>query len=251
MSTSLLQLIGLSKAFGGNRVTDNLSLDIRAHELHAIIGPNGAGKTTLIHQISGLLLSDSGRILYRGTDVSKLSMDARARAGLVRSFQIVSVLPGFTVRENVATAVQSKAGSSFRFFRRVASDAALNNHAMQMLDLVGLAPRAQVLAAALSHGEKRQLELAITLAAKPTLMLLDEPLAGIGREEAGALIELLRRIKETTTIVLVEHDMDAVFALADRISVLGYGKLIASGTPREIRNNQAVRAAYLGDHNAP
>lgn len=250
MSTAILMLEAISKSFGGMRATDDLSLEIREGELHAIIGPNGAGKTTLIHQISGLLRPDSGRVLYRGADITALPIDARARQGLVRTFQIVSILPRFSVLANVAVAVQAHAGTSFRFFDFVDRDAALNGPAMEALAAVGLSARAHVPAGALSHGEKRQLEIAMALAAKPRLLLLDEPLAGTGQEEAERVISLLHSIKGQTSIILVEHDMNAVFALADRISALVYGKIIATGTPDEIRASDEVRRAYLGENAA-
>jgi branched-chain amino acid transport system ATP-binding protein len=250
MSAAILMLEAISKSFGGMRATDDLSLEIREGELHAIIGPNGAGKTTLIHQISGLLRPDSGRVLYRGTDITVLPIDARARQGLVRTFQIVSILPRFSVLANVAVAVQAHTGTSFRFFDFVDRDAALNGPAMEALAAVGLSARAHVPAGALSHGEKRQLEIAMALAAKPRLLLLDEPLAGTGQEEAERVISLLHSIKGQTSIILVEHDMNAVFALADRISALVYGKIIATGTPDEIRASDEVRRAYLGENAA-
>ena len=249
--SALLQLVGLRKAFGRNRVTDDLTLDIEAGELHAIIGPNGAGKTTLIHQISGVIASDAGRIVYDGKDITPLPMHARARAGLVRSFQIVSIFPALSVRQNVALAAQSTEGSSFRFFGPVDREARIRGKADRLLEAFAMSSLAEMASASLSHGEKRQLELAVTLATEPKLLLLDEPLAGLGRDEASGVVTLLRRIKERTTIVLVEHDMDAVFALADRVSVLGYGKLIASGPPAAIRRDPEVRRAYLGDRHAP
>jgi branched-chain amino acid transport system ATP-binding protein len=212
-----------------------------------VIGPNGAGKTTLIHEITGVVAPDSGQVLFGGRDVTRLSMPRRARAGLARTFQITSVVAGFTVRENVALAAQARAGSSFRFFRPVASEHALNDAAMAALEEVGLAARAALPAGALSHGEKRALELAIALATRPRLLLLDEPLAGAGPEETERLIALLTRLKSAYTILLVEHDMQAVFALADRISVLVYGRVIATGTVGAIRGNAEVRAAYLGE----
>jgi branched-chain amino acid transport system ATP-binding protein len=218
--------------------------------LHALIGPNGAGKTTLIHQLSGSLPSDSGRIIFDGTDVSALSLSERGRRGLARSFQITSILPSFTVLETVALAVQARSGSSFRFLAPVAKEKSLNDAAAQALDEVGLMPRADTRSGLLSHGEKRLLELAIAIAAAPKLLLLDEPLAGLGLEESAACIALLRRLKARFTIVLVEHDMDAVFALADRVSVLVHGRVLATGLPADIRSNADVRTAYLGDEEA-
>jgi branched-chain amino acid transport system ATP-binding protein len=245
-----LVLDHLAKRFGALTVTDDVSLAIRENELHAIIGPNGAGKTTLIHQLSGLLPSDSGRVLLSGEDISGLSMPARVRRGLVRSFQITSILPGFPVIENVALAAQARSGTSFSFLGDASAEAALNEQAMARLAEVGLTHRAATPAGALSHGEKRQLELAIALAANPRVLLLDEPLAGTSHEESEALIALLRRLKGRLTILLIEHDMEAVFQLADRVSVLVYGRLIATGTPADIRANAEVRQAYLGEEAA-
>ena len=247
MSTPLLAVDSLRKSFGTLVVSDDVSLTIEPGELHALIGPNGAGKTTLIHQLSGTLTSDHGRIVFDGGDITSLSLAQRVRLGLARSFQITSILPDFTVLENVAVAAQARAGSSFRFFAPVGDEAALNESAHGALARVGLSERSAVRAGSLAHGEKRLLELAIALATAPRLLLLDEPLAGLGQEESKAAIALLRRLKSEVTIVLVEHDMDAVFDLADRISVLVNGRVIATGTPREIRGNAHVRAAYLGD----
>ncbi|WP_424813887.1 ABC transporter ATP-binding protein [Roseococcus sp. YIM B11640] len=247
MSDALLELRNLRKAFGGLVVTDDVSLDLRQGEIHALIGPNGAGKTTLIHQISGTLTPDSGAVLFAGRDVTHMPMARRARAGLARSFQITSIVPGFTTLANAALAVQARSGSSFRFFRPAGQEAALNDQAMAALTEVGLERRAGVPAAVLSHGEKRQLELAIALAMKPRLLLLDEPLAGTGPEEAERLLRILGALRERYGVLLIEHDMPAVFALADRISVLAQGRVIASGTKDEIRANPVVREAYLGE----
>ena len=247
MTDAVLRIEGLRKSFGGLLVTDDVTLDVRAGELHAVIGPNGAGKTTLINQISGALAPDAGRILFDGQDVSGLPVHARATLGLTRTFQITSVLPGFSALENVALAVQAHSGSSFSFFGRAAEEDALNQPALAALTEVGLADRAHIAAGLLSHGEKRALELAISLATAPKLMLLDEPMAGTGHEESERLVEVLRRLKGRYPILLVEHDMTAVFALADRISVLIYGKILASGTPEEVRANPLVVEAYLGD----
>ena len=247
MSAVILRLEHLCKNYGALAVTQDVNLVLLENELHAIIGPNGAGKTTLIHQISGLAPSDSGRILLESKEITHLTMPERVHRGLVRSFQITSILPGFSVLENVALAVQAHEGSSFRFFGRAAGEAKLNRQAMEALEEVGLADRAARRAGLLSHGEKRQLELAIALAAKPKVLLLDEPLAGTGPEESEGLIALLQSLKGRITILLIEHDMDAVFALADRISVLVYGQIIATGSPAEIRENRDVRVAYLGE----
>ena len=243
----ILQLKDLWKSFGALHVTDGVTLDVEAGSCHAIIGPNGAGKTTLIHQISGALAPDAGSILFEGRDITRQSMPERALAGLARTFQITSVLPDFSVLENVALAAQSRAGSSFRFFRAADRAAELNAQALQALTEVGLADRCDHRAGLLSHGQKRQLELAIALALQPRLLLLDEPMAGAGPEDTRLLVELLRVLKARATIVLVEHDMHAVFALADRISVLVAGRIIATGTPDAIRAHSEVRAAYLGE----
>ena len=250
MAEPVLRLQGLRKRFGGLAVTDGVSLEVAPGEIHALIGPNGAGKTTLIHQVSGTLRPDAGRVVFAGQDVTALALARRARLGLARSFQITSVLPGFTALENAALAVQARSGSSFRFLRAASTEPALNREARVALEQVGLADRAQVPAAALSHGERRQLELAIALAMQPRLLLLDEPLAGAGLEETERLVALLRGLKGHYAVLLVEHDMQAVFALADRISVLVYGRLVATGTPAVIRADPEVRAAYLGEDEA-
>jgi branched-chain amino acid transport system ATP-binding protein len=243
----LLHLDRLRKSFGGLVVTDDLSLDIMPGELHAVIGPNGAGKTTLINQISGLLRPDAGSIVFAGRDITALPVHARAMLGLARSFQLTSIIPTFPAIENVALAVQSRIGSSLRLFGAAAREATLNEPARAALADVGLADRAHAPAGTLSHGEKRALELAIALAMQPKLLLLDEPVAGVGRDETERMIGLLRRLKGRFPIVLVEHDMSAVFALADRISVLLYGRILASGTPAAVRADPRVVEAYLGD----
>jgi branched-chain amino acid transport system ATP-binding protein len=247
VADAVLHLHKLRKSFGALVVTDDLTFDVMPGELHAVIGPNGAGKTTLINQISGLVAPDAGTILFAGRDITALPMHARAELGLARSFQVSSILPGFSALENVALAVQSRAGSSFRVLGRAAAEAALNGPAMAALADVGLAERAHIPAGQLSHGEKRALELAIALALQPKVLLLDEPMAGTGREETARLVEMLRRLKGRFSVVLVEHDMTAVFALADRISVLIYGRILASGTPAGVRADPRVVAAYLGD----
>jgi len=247
VAEALLSVRNLRKRYGALQVTDGVNLEVTAGSIHAVIGPNGAGKTTLIHQIFGSVRPDAGGILLAGHDITHLAPHRRARLGLARSFQITSVLPEFSVLENVALAVQGTQGSSFRFLRAAGREAALNGPAVVALEQVGLAARAASLAGALSHGEKRQLELAMALAAQPKLMLLDEPLAGAGPEEAARLVELLRMLRLHCAILLVEHDMDAVFRLADVISVLAQGRVIATGSPDSIRNDVAVRAAYLGE----
>jgi branched-chain amino acid transport system ATP-binding protein len=247
MSEPILRLEGLSKSFGALKVSDAISLDVLAGETHAIIGPNGAGKTTLIHQISGAVAPDAGRVAFDGHDVTELPMPVRAHRGLARSFQITHVLPRFTALENVALAVQARSGSSFRFWQPAAQEEALNVPAEEALEVVGLRARAHTTAGSLSHGEKRRLELAIALAQAPKLLLLDEPMAGAGAEETHRLVETLKGLKRRYTMVLVEHDMQAVFALADRISVLVEGRIIATGAPQAVRADPAVRAAYLGE----
>lgn len=244
---SLLIVHNLRKSYGALKVTDDLNLTVDEGELHAIIGPNGAGKSTLIAQLSGQIGSDGGSVRFAGTEMMGLPMHRRVRAGMSRSFQITSILPSFTALENVATAVQARQGSSFRFFSPVADEHDLNRAALAALDRVGIADRAFIRAGTLSHGEKRQLELAIALATQPRLLLLDEPLAGTAGQEAERLVQVMHSLKSELTLVLIEHDMDAVFALADRISVLVYGRIIATGRPDEIRKDPQVRAAYLGD----
>lgn len=243
----VLQLNDLHKNFGGLVVTDGVTLDIGFGELHAVIGPNGAGKTTLINQISGLLAPTAGTINFRGTDVTDLPADKRAKLGLARSFQITSVLPRFSALENVALAVQARNQTSYRFFGRADHEQPVNDAANAALAEVGLADRGQTLAAHLSHGEKRSLELAIAIAMEPKLLLLDEPMAGTGHEESARLVSVLKRLKGRFSMLLVEHDMTAVFALADRISVLTYGRILASGTPDAVRADPRVIAAYLGE----
>ena len=250
MTEPLLSVQDLSKSYGALRVTQDVSLDVHEGQLHAIIGPNGAGKTTLISQLSGQLRPDSGRVVYAGQDITRLDMAGRVRLGLARSFQLTTLLPSFSVLENVALAVQAREGSSFRFLRPAASEQALNDQAMACLADVGLADRSRRLAGSLSHGEKRQLELAVALATQPRLLLLDEPLAGTGHEEAAHLVDMFGRLKNRVTMVLIEHDMDAVFALADMVSVLVYGQIVASGPSSDVRADVKVRAAYLGEEAA-
>lgn len=243
----MLELRNLNKSFGALAVTQGVSLRVDTGECHALIGPNGAGKTTLIHQISGILLPDSGDVLLENQSILGLSIDQKVHAGLSRTFQITSVLPSFSVLENTAIAVQAKAGSSMRFFSRAAEERTLNDRAMHALEQVGLADRAQTRAADLSHGELRLVELALALAGRPKFLLLDEPMAGLGRSESEALIELLSSLRCSLPMLLVEHDMDAVFRLADQVSVLVDGKIIASGDTESIRNDPATRRAYLGE----
>ena len=242
----MLETQALQKSFGGVTATDQVTLQVEEGECHAVIGPNGAGKTTLIAQLSGMLAPDEGAILFNGKEITRLTAQRRSHLGLARSFQITSVFMGLSVLDNVALAVQAHAGHSFRFWRPARQDAALRGPAMEMLEKVGLQDRANGLASEMSHGERRQLEIAMALATKPQLMLLDEPMAGMGPEESGRMVQTLKGL-EGMTMLLVEHDMDAVFALADRISVMVYGRVIATGSPAEIRGNEEVRQAYLGE----
>jgi branched-chain amino acid transport system ATP-binding protein len=246
-ASPLLRIDRLIKRFSGLTVTDDVVLDIEPHELHAIIGPNGAGKTTLIAQLAGQVFPDSGHIWFEERDIARATPPERARAGIARTFQITSVFPNFTAEANVAIAVQGRQSHSFRFWRPADRRPALLDPARKQLTEVGLAGRMTASAGILSHGEHRLLELAIALAQRPKLLLLDEPMAGLGAKESKGLVNFLRALKGLYTIVLVEHDMDAVFALADRISVLAAGRIIATGTPDEIRRNPIVRIAYLGD----
>jgi len=247
MLDALLQVRSLSKTFGALRATDDIDLEVEEGETLAIIGPNGAGKTTLISQLAGNLRPDTGRILFAGEDITALAAPRRARKGLARSFQITSVYPEFSALDNVALAVQAHAGHSFRFWRPARGDPALIEPARRILDDVGLSERTNILAANLAHGEQRQLEVAMALATRPRLLLLDEPMAGMGIEESQRMIAFLTTLKRRQTIVLVEHDMDAVFRLADRIAVLVYGRVIATDSPEKIKLNQEVRKAYLGE----
>jgi branched-chain amino acid transport system ATP-binding protein len=246
----LLRIENLVRRFGGIVATDNLSLDIAHGELHAIIGPNGAGKTTLISQLIGQLRPSAGTIRFAGQDVTHLPAWKRSHLGLARSFQITSLLPNFTAAENVALAAQARDGHSFRFFGNARKEKGLRATAHSALERVGLAGRADVVVSQLSHGEQRELELAVALATKPQVLLLDEPMAGLGITESARMVKLLQELRREVTIVLVEHDMDAVFALADRITVLVYGRVIASGQPSEIRQNEDVKRAYLGEQHA-
>ncbi|MEO0618377.1 MAG: ABC transporter ATP-binding protein [Pseudomonadota bacterium] len=246
MSEALLSVRGLTKRFGGVTATDDVSLDVMAGELHAIIGPNGAGKTTLISQLSGLLPPDAGSIRFGDRDITREPAHRRAHIGIARSFQITSVFMGLSVLDNAAIAVQAHTGHSFKFWTSARRDRSLRDPAMRHLEHLGLAERADDLASDLSHGERRQLELAMALAGDPKLMLLDEPMAGMGAEETARMISILKGL-EGKAMLLVEHDMNAVFALADRITVLVYGRVIATGDPEAIRSNPDVRAAYLGE----
>jgi len=243
----MLEVKGLFKSFGALRASDGIDFHVAEGETHAVIGPNGAGKTTFISQLAGNLRPDAGRIRFAGEDITALSAPKRSRKGLARSFQITSVYPEFTALQNVALAVQAHSGHSFRFWREARSDPALIEPARRMLDDVGLSERTNVLAANLAHGEQRQLEVAMALATRPRLLLLDEPMAGMGIEESQRMIAFLATLKRRQTIILVEHDMDAVFRLADRIAVLVYGRVIAADSPEKIKLNHEVRKAYLGE----
>ncbi|WP_227270742.1 ABC transporter ATP-binding protein [Roseobacter weihaiensis] len=243
----MLEIRNLNKSFGALKVSRDISIEIGPDQCHALIGPNGAGKTTLIHQISGVLQPDSGYVALGGQDITQMSVWQRVQAGLGRTFQITSVLPSFSVLENMAIAAQAKAGSSMQFFRDAATETGLNETARATLDRVGLSDRADMRASDLSHGELRLLELGIALAADPKFLLLDEPMAGLGRTESAALITMLSQLRNSLPMLLVEHDMDAIFQLADTVSVLVDGSVIARGTPDEVRADSAARAAYLGD----
>jgi branched-chain amino acid transport system ATP-binding protein len=243
----LLQIGGLSKRFGGVIACDAITLDIPQGEFHAVIGPNGAGKTTLIGLLAGEIAAAGGTIKFDGGDITALSVDRRSNLGMARSFQITSLFREFTAIENVALAVQAKAGHSFRFWKDARRDESLCEPARAALARVGLAGRAETRVGRLSHGEQRQLEIAMALATKPRLLLLDEPMAGMGQDESARMVEMLRTLKGGVTILLIEHDMETVFALADRITVLVYGRIIASGDPAAIRADAAVREAYLGE----
>ena len=250
MADPLLRVQNLVRRFGGITATDDLSLEIAKGELHAIIGPNGAGKTTLITQLTGQLQPNSGTIHFGGRDITRLPAYRRSALGLARSFQITSLLKDFTAADNVALAAQAHDGHSFYFWGNARKEKHLREAARAALSRVGLEQRADVVVSELSHGEQRELELAVALATKPQLLLLDEPMAGLGVSESARMVELLKELRREVTIILVEHDMDAVFALADRISVLVYGRVIACDVPAAIRVNEDVKRAYLGEQHA-
>ncbi|MCJ7830096.1 MAG: ABC transporter ATP-binding protein [Desulfobacterales bacterium] len=247
MTEALLQVSGLTKSFGAVLASNRFALEVAEGEIHALIGPNGAGKTTVLNQLSGELKPDSGRIIFDGRDVTRLPMHKRARLGLARSYQITSVFEQLTVGENLSLAIQAHCGHSFRFWKKAGADPKLQGPLLPALTLVGLEQRDRVRAGNLSHGEKRQLEFGMALAGNPRMLLLDEPMAGMGPGGAVELSKLIKKLKKNVTILLVEHDMHAVFSLADRITVLVYGETIASGAPEQIRADPAVRRAYLGD----
>jgi len=246
----MLELRNLNKSFGALNVTRDVNVSVGADECHALIGPNGAGKTTLIHQISGVLHPDSGDVLLDDHSLLRLTMDQRAHAGLSRTFQITSVLPSFSVLENVAIAVQAKSGNSMRFLRRATREGALNDRAMEILGQVGLADVAHTRASDMSHGELRLVEIGLALAGAPKFLLLDEPMAGLGHRESARLIDFLGTLRGEIPMLLVEHDMNAIFQLSDRVSVLVDGAVVATGTPEEIRADPIARAAYLGEGTA-
>jgi len=250
VSEQLLRVDGLTKRFGGLVATNNLSLDVKKGELHALIGPNGAGKTTFISQLAGELHQDEGSIHFEDVEISAWKTPVRVQHGLARSFQITQLLPDYSTLDNVALAVQAHSGHSYHFWKDARKVAKFRDEGCRHLDRVGLGNRADIQVSALSHGEQKQLEVAIALATAPRLLLLDEPMAGLGTAECARMIDLLKALKAEVTILLVEHDMDAVFALADRISVLVNGERIATGSADEIRNNEQVRIAYLGEGDA-
>lgn len=243
---AVLSARGLVKRYGGLLVTNQVDLDVLDGEVHALVGPNGAGKTTLLGQLTGEIRSDEGRILFRGRDITALAPYRRAQLGLARSFQITSVFHELSVLENAVFAVQAKQGHSFRFWKNALADDSLTQPARALLARVGLEGEAHRPASDLSHGQHRQLEIAIALAGEPQVLLLDEPMAGMGIEDSTQLTKMLLALKGRLPMLLVEHDMDAVFALADRITVLVYGERIVTGTPAEIRAHPEVRRAYLG-----
>jgi branched-chain amino acid transport system ATP-binding protein len=247
VAEDLLQLTGVVKRFGGLAAADGVDLAVRQDEIHALIGPNGAGKTTLVHLISGVLRADAGGIRFAGADITALPMHQRVKRGLARSYQVTSIFRRLSVLENVALAVQAGAGSSLRFWAPVRSEARLFDEARSVLARVGLSDKADVVVGGLAHGEQRQLEVALSLASRPRLLLLDEPMAGMGAEESARMVELISQLRSEVTLLLIEHDMDAVFKLADRISVLVSGRVLATGTPEAIRVSAEVRRAYLGD----
>ncbi|XDZ65788.1 ABC transporter ATP-binding protein [Alphaproteobacteria bacterium LSUCC0684] len=247
MTAPVLELQGVSKSFGALKATDNVSLDVRAGEIHALIGPNGAGKTTLVQQIYGAIPPDKGEIWLDGVNITRFSIAERVREGIGRSFQISNVLTDFTVLENSIIAEQARRGEAFRFLRPAFSDPDLVIGAMHILERVGITDLADRKVDTLAHGQRRMLELALAMAATPSLLLLDEPMAGAGPEDSQIMTEIIARLKSKAAVLLIEHDMDAVFRLADRITVLVEGAILATGTPDEISGNEKVRAAYLGE----
>ncbi len=249
MTDPVLEVRGLSKAFGAVQASDKLSFSVAPGQVHALIGPNGAGKSTAIAQISGELQPDAGQILFDGADITELAVYQRAQRGMQRSYQITSLFQALTLEDNVARAIQAQQGHSFRFWQPARKARILRAPALDALARVGLQDKSGNLVTSLSHGEQRQLEIAMVLAAGPRLLLLDEPMAGMGQSESQAMMEILRPLKANVGILLVEHDMDVVFSLADVVSVLVRGNVLMTGTPDEVRNDSRVRAAYLGDEN--
>ena len=247
MTEPILQVTDLNKAFGAVQASDSLSFAVRRGEIHALIGPNGAGKSTAIGQLTGEIVPDSGRVVFDGRDISRLMTYQRARLGLQRSYQVTSLFPAFTAEDNIAIAIQARQGHSFRFWASARRDPALREPARAALRRMGLEDRKDLRVTQLAHGEQRQLELAMALATEPSMLLLDEPMAGMGQSESAAMTEAIRGLKGGVSILLVEHDMDVVFALADVVSVLVKGAVLMSGTPEEVRNDPEVRRAYLGD----
>ena len=247
MKNAVLEVRSLSKNFGGLVAVNNLALEVDVGELHAIIGPNGAGKTTLINLLSGELPASSGRILFQGNDISRLAPEARSRLGIGRSYQKTNIFLGFSALENCRLAAQSREQRPLNWLRDALSYDTVLSQARRALDAVGLLDRAGEPALALSHGEQRALEIAMCLATDPRLLLLDEPLAGMGTQESLTIVDLIRRLGETHAILLVEHDMDAVFQLAKVLTVMVDGEVLISGTPEEVRANRQVQAAYLGN----
>lgn len=248
MSDAILEIIGMTKCFGAVTASDGLTFSVKRGHIHALIGPNGAGKTTAVSQLSGELRSDAGRIRFDGSDITRWPTYRRARAGLQRSYQITSIFPNFTTLDNVALAIQAQRPHSFRFWSDVRREDSIRAPARAVLERVGLGDRQEVRVTDLAHGEQRQLEIAMVLATGPTMLLLDEPMAGMGQSESQRMMETLRPLKGEVTILLIEHDMDVVFALADVVTVLVKGQAIATGTPDEVRADLDVRRAYLGDY---
>ena len=246
MSLTILNISNLSKTFGGVVATDHLNLEIKQGELHAIIGPNGAGKTTLIAQLAGETLPDSGEIIFREENITGLPPFKRSRLGIARSFQITSLMLEMDVIDNITLATLAQDDHSYKFWKPARDDINLQKSALNALKEIGLEKRAFEKVGNLSHGEHRQLEIAMALATQPHLLLLDEPMAGMGTEEGRKILKILQKLKRRKTILLIEHDMDVVFALADRITVLVYGRVIASGSPQSIKEDEKVREAYLG-----
>lgn len=245
-----LRAIGLHKHFGGLKAVSDVSLDVHAGEIHAVIGPNGAGKSTLINLLSGDLAINAGEILLGDRDITTFGADKRARAGLGRSYQKTTIFQQFTARENVRLAAQAHAASPLKMSGGIFLDDVVASRTRDALDKAGLTPRANLVAANLSHGEQRQLEIAMVLATQPRVILLDEPLAGMGQAEARGMVALIASLKQGRAVLVVEHDMDAVFELADRLTVMADGQVIASGLPQDVRNDPAVKLAYLGDGDA-